>query len=245
MKNYWLILVLIIFSCKKKEQLSPVSIEKIKDTLTKPIEKKSTKKKEEDSIWSNDSKFINDSILKGKFKLNISKYVKNSLPYKISKKDIKEFYNEEIVNLGDLNNDKKDDFGFRLYNMESFYGPQSYYFSDNKIPIIETESECCHSTNLFSIGDIDEDGGNEIGQFTSSCAGSSKWIIIWTLKKNKWREVGVFGFNVLGEYSFPEDTHKLHKKIAKGKFKFLDVYGIDVEGKTLKDWKTVVMKKYY
>ena len=231
------LIILLVFSCQKKNTKKQ-SIDLIK------IDRELTSK---DSIFSNDINFINDSILKSKFKLDISKYEilnkKNScFPERISKKVIKEFYNEDFENLGDLNNDKKEDYVFYLPYLNSCEKGDSYYFTDNSIPRIETESNCCHSKSIFSIGDIDEDGGNEIAQYYSSCASSFKRIYIWTLKNNKWKNVADFTFKLNDEYKIFEDFHKLHKKTAKGKFKFLEIYDINSEGKLLKKWKTIIMK---
>lgn len=251
----FLLIMVLILSCNKEKKenylKSKKVVERKKDTIIEKSYKEiifSIKSNTSlDSVLSNDIDFINDSILKGKFKLDISKYeleneVKECYPIRISKKDLKEFYNEEPENLGDLNNDKIDDFGFYLHSLSYCEAGDSYYFSDNNIPRIETDSNCCHSKSLFSIGDIDEDGGNEIAQYYSSCASSFKAIIIWTLKKGKWIEVANFYHKINSEYVIFEDFHKLHKKISKGKFKFLEIYDINSKGEILKEWKTITMK---
>jgi hypothetical protein len=254
-KTYFILLVLTIISCKKE-----VVKESIKTENKQPKDLKITinllnqekvnlikKGKSNDSILSNNVDFINDTILKGKFKLNISKYEINNdkkkcFPIKLEKKEIKEFYNEGLENLGDLNNDKKDDFVFVLYSLNFCEEGDSYYFTDNNIPRIQTESKCCHPKSIFSIGDIDEDGGNEIAEYNSSCSSSFKVINIWTLKNGKWKLIEQIDYKINDEYKIFEDFPKLYKKISKGKFKFLEISDIDSNGKLLKEWKTIIMK---
>ena len=184
-----LLLITSVFSCnqKKTDSITKKTFEEEAKEFSKLLYQeqiiaiKNTTSK--DFVLSNDIDFINDSILKGKFKLNISKYeLENEsydcYPIRVSKKEIKEFYNENFENLGDLNNDKKDDYAFYLHSLNYCEEGDSYYFSDNNIPRIENESNCCHSKSLFSIGDIDEDGGNQIAQYYSSCSTFSiQWYV--------------------------------------------------------------------
>ncbi|WP_298121122.1 hypothetical protein [Flavobacterium sp.] len=256
MKKILLLLIIIpLFSCNREKADIKTETKKTIEKKTKVLSelsyqeqiniiKNSTSK---DSVLSNDINFINDTLLKGKFKLSISKYEvdnekNNCYPIRISKKVINEFYNEELENLGDLNNDKKDDFAFYLHSLNYCEQGDSYYFTDNNIPRIETESTCCHSKSLFSIGDIDEDGGNEIGQFYSSCTSQYKSIFIWTLKKGKWVNVARFSHVLNDEYKIPDNFNKLYKKISKGKFKFLEISDINAKGELQKEWKTIVIK---
>jgi len=201
----------------------------------------------ENHILSNDIHFINDSILKGKFELDILKYElesakKKCYPIRIEKKIFDEFYNEGFENLGDLNGDKKNDSVFVLHALNYCENGDSYYFTDNKIPRILTESNCCHPKSIFSIGDIDEDGGNEIAEYYSSCSSRYKKINIWTLKENKWELVASCAYTLNDNYKPFEDFEKLFKKISKNKFKFLEISDINVKGELVKEWITVTMK---
>lgn len=201
-----------------------------------------------DHIISDDIFFINDSILKGKFKLDISKYElynkKNRCyPNRISKKVVSEFYGQGFKNLDDLNGDKKKDSVFILYALNSCEDGDSYYFTDNKIPRIQTESYCCHPESIFSIGDIDEDGGNEIAEYYSSCTSNFKSFRIWTLKDNKWKFIEQFGFFYNnGKYEAFKDFDKLYKKISKNKFEFLEISDMRGNGEMVKKWHTVTME---
>lgn len=207
------------------------------------------------SFLSNDIQFINDTILNGKFQLNISKYelenkISNCLPTIIKKEDFYEYSvegdrttNKEFKKLGDLNGDGKNDSVFILPGLGWCEDGQSYYFTNNEIPRIPTESNCCHTESIFSIGDIDEDGGNEIAEYYSSCASNFKSINIWTLKEKKWKLVEKFRFFYNnGKYEAFKDFHKLYKKIAKNKFNFLEISDMQANGKVVMEWKTITMK---
>jgi len=258
-KLIFLITFFSFLACKK--EVKPTEKEVVsKSNSSKELsyEEQLKKMKEnlpKNSILSNDIQFINDTILNGKFKLDISKYElenakKNCLPTIIKKEEFYEYSLEadrttkkEFKDLGDLNGDGKNDSVFILPGLGWCEEGQSYYFTNNKIPRIQTESNCCHAESIFSIGDIDEDGGNEIAEYYSSCASNFKSIQIWTLKKNKWKLVNNFTFYYNnGKYEAIKDFHKLHKKIAKNKFKFLEISDKLANGKIVMEWKTVTMK---
>lgn len=236
----------------KKVVSKPDSQEKLsyKDEIEKLKVSKSKK-----AIFSNDIKFINDSILRGKFILDISRYElenskKGCSPILLEKEDFFEYSVEadrttkkEFKTLGDLNGDGKNDSVFILPGLGWCEEGQSYYFTDNKIPRIQTESNCCLTESIFSIGDIDEDGGNEIAEYNSSCASNFKVIKIWTLKNAKWQLVDDFLFFYNnGKFKAFKDFHKLYKKISKNKFKFLEISDMRANGEVVMEWKTVTMK---
>jgi hypothetical protein len=262
-KRIILITLFSLFACKNKVEKTEIKTTERK-AVSKVYPSKKLSYKEEierfkasnskDSVLSNDIQFINDSILKGKFNLDISQYEvenakKGCLPTIVNKDDFYEYSLEatkestkRFKNLGDLNGDKKNDYVFILPSLGWCEEGQSYYFTNNKIPRIESNSNCCHIESVFSIGDIDEDGGNEIAEYNSSCASSFKIINIWTLKKGKWEQIEQIGYKTNDEYKPVEDFHKLYKKISKGKFKFLEIHDIDENGKLVKEWKTIIMK---
>lgn len=247
---------LIVFFCMlacKKEVISkptshnePPSKQQI-DTL------KITKSKK--SILSNDIQFINDSILKGKFKLDISRYElenskKGCSPNLLEKEEFYEYSldadrksTKEYKDLGDLNGDGKKDYVFILPGLGWCEEGQSYYFTDNKIPRIQTESNCCHTESVFSIGDIDEDGGNEIAEYNSSCASNFKVFKIWTLKSGQWKLIANFLYYYNnGKYKAFKDFHKLYRKVSKNKFQFLEISDKRANGELVQEWKSVTMK---
>jgi hypothetical protein len=153
---------------------------------------------------------------------------------------IKDF--EGFNNVGDGNNDGKDDFVFVLHPLNKCEEGQSYYFSNSAIPRIETDSYCCHPKSVFSIGDIDEDGKNELGQYYSSCASRYKGMTIWSLKGGKWKEITSFSYVLNDKYRLFVDFQKLFKKVAKGKLSYLEISDVDVKGRLVTKWKAITVK---
>lgn len=197
-----------------------------------------------DSVLSNDVQFINDSILKGKFKLDISKYEtenkkKECYPIRVHRKLFDEFYNEGFNNLGDLNGDKKDDSVFVLHGLSYCESGDSYYFTDNNIPRILTDSNCCHPSSILNIGDIDEDGQYEIAEYYSSCASRYKAITIYSLKNNKWKEIKTISFVLNDEYFIYRDFKKLFRKISKNNLEYYEINDIDMNGKIVASWEKI------
>jgi len=98
----------------------------------------------------------------------------------------------------------------------------TYYFTDTTLPRMETESVCCHPQSLFPVGDIDEDGIAEIGQYNSSCAGHYKSLYVYTLHNNAWKEVGHSTFDIF--YMDPEKGFRQYvRKTGKGRFEMLEI----------------------
>lgn len=258
MKTFAFLTIFLSFlACKNEVENKPsISQKSLSEKLTYDEQIAKLKaNKPRNSILSNDIEFINDSILKGKFKLNISRYElenkkKNCFPVILKKEEFYEFSLEayrttkkEFKIIGDINADGKDESVFILPGLGWCEEGQSYYFTDNKIPRIQTESNCCHIESIFSIGDIDEDGGNEIAEYNSSCSSNFKIINIWTLKNNKWKLVEQFDFYINnGKYEAFKDFHKLYKKTAKSKFKFLEISDRRANGEAVMEWKTIKMK---
>lgn len=234
-------LILIIFiSCKElntdnSKQISFANLSYAERVAL--MEEHTTK----DSILSSDQEFINNEILNRRFKIDLSKYInRDCIPTRLSKEElIKKF--EGFQNIGDIDRDKKDDFVFVLSPLDFCEEGQSYYFSNPDIPRIFSDSYCCHPNSIFSIGDIDEDGSNEIAQYFSSCASRYKKIIIWTLKGNKWESIDEFTFTLNDKFEIFEDFDKLSSKVSKGVFKFLEISDIDANGNLISEWKTIKM----
>lgn len=195
-----------------------------------------------DSVFSNDIKFIQNSILKGKYDVDL-KYFKSSdncPPQKYKIQDLIDEF-EGFQNVGDIDKDGKDDFVFILRAINFCEEGNSYYFSNPNIPRILTESNCCHPDSIFSIGDIDEDGSNEIAQYYSGCASRYKHFNIWTFKNNQWKEITEINFCLNDKYEQFKDFHKLYKKVSKNKFQFLEISDVLGNGEIVKEWKTIEM----
>jgi hypothetical protein len=201
-------------------------------------------KTSKDSILSNDIQYINDSILKGKFKLDISKYgnenSKNKCyPIRLKKNIFNDFYNEGFENIGDLNGDKKDNFVFVLPALNYCEEGDSYYFTNNNIPRILTDSNCCHPKNIINIGDIDEDGNMEIAEYYSSCASRYKAITIYSLKNSKWKEIKSFSFVLNDKYSIEKDFKKLFKKTSKNQLEYFEINDVNIKNELVASWKKI------
>lgn len=248
-----LIICLVIVSCERKiEERHIEERTGTKKIFLEPINqlsyewqlvaiKNGTSK---DSVLSNDIQFINDSILKGKFKLDISKYEiesrkKECYPIRLRKKLFDEFYNEGYNNLGDLNGDNKADSVFVLHALNHCEEGDSYYFTDNSIPRILTDSNCCHPYSILNIGDIDEDGKSEIAEYYSSCASRYKAITIYSLKESGWKEIKSFSFVLNDKYFIDKDFKKLFRKTSKNHLEYYEISDINMEGDLVAEWKKI------
>lgn len=127
---------------------------------------------------------------------------------------------EGVKVLDHIKNDKIPDTVFVLPPFNYCDQGESYYFSDTTLPRLFTESYCCHPENLFSIGDIDEDGISEICIFYSGCTGRLKSLIAFSLKNNNWKEIGHSIFDI--NFMQPDKENRV-KKVGKGKFKMLEI----------------------
>jgi hypothetical protein len=250
MKKMILILVLFnLISCKKEIEKTEA-----KETITKSdswknlsFDQKLKALKDgtsKDSILSNDIQFINDSILKGKFKLDISKYeaeskIKGCLPERLQRKMFDQNYSQKFKSVGDLNGDGKDDSVFILPGLTFCEEGESYYFTDNSIPRILTDSNCCHPPNILNIGDIDEDGKSEIAEYYSSCASRYKAITIYSLKNSKWKEIKSFSFVLNDKYFIEKDFKKLFRKTSKNHLEYYEIKDVNIEGKLIASWKKI------
>lgn len=248
-----LIICLVIVSCERKIEESHIEERAgTKKIFLEPIHqlsyewqlvaiKNGTSK---DSVLSNDIQFINDSILKGKFKLDISKYEiesrkKECYPIRLRKKLFDEFYNEGYNNLGDLNGDNKADSVFVLHALNYCEEGDSYYFTDNSIPRILTDSNCCHPYSILNIGDVDEDGKSEIAEYYSSCASRYKAITIYSLKESNWKEIKSFSFVLNDKYFIEKDFKKLFRKTSKNHLEYYEISDVNMEGDLVAAWKKI------
>ena len=247
-KQIILILLFSFLSCKKeinKDESKKINIKSSDRKLSFDKQLKAIKNgTSKDSVLSNDIQFINDSILKGKFHLDISKYEieaknKDCFPIRLHRKLFNEFYNEGFNNLGDINGDKKDDYVFVLHALNYCEEGDSYYFSDNNISRILTDSNCCHPGNILNIGDIDEDGNSEIAEYYSSCASRYKSISIYSLKNNKWNLIKSFSFVLNDKYYIPQDFKKIFRKTSKNHLEYYEINDISLEGKIIASWEKV------
>ncbi len=204
-------------------------------------------------IETNDYAFFGDSVLHGHkdaLKYYFTKYGSDTCPtlWYPNTSLVNEF--QGLASLGDINKNGSDDSVFVLdeINYCNFEGEinsngQAYYFTDTSLPRLQTDdSHCCHPTNIFSVGDIDEDGVSEIGQYFSSCASHYKSLNVYSLKNEKWKRVGHIVYDLA--YVDEENPFTYYvRKIKRNKFQMLEI--TDLTGDTSKirkpNWKQFTM----
>lgn len=135
-----------------------------------------------------------------------------------------------VKNIGDINSNRINDTVFILPPFNYCDDGYSYSFFDTSLPRLYTDSYCCNPDNLFSIGDIDEDGVSEICIFYSSCVSRFKALIAYSLKNNKWKEIGACTFDI--GFMKPAKEQRV-RKTGKGKFEMLEI----VDNEKNKKWK--------
>ena len=231
--------VLITFfltSCKDKPQkvsapeTTLVSKNKIADTI-RQIPDTTT---DINKVKATDYVFFSDSVLHGHkavLKYYFSKYASDSLCGKCEfydRKDVKDEF-EGLLYMGNINNNRIKDSVFVLKPLnwckqegEEKFDGQAYYFTDTTLPRLQTDSYCCHPSSLFLVGDIDEDGVAEIGEYHSSCASHYKVLNVYSLKNKRWKEIGsciydLFYMHIGKPYSY------FVRKVSKNKFKMLEI----------------------
>ncbi len=252
MKKVFLFLIVFSFlSCKKETKQIKTNLKKtvsqsdIWEKYSFEHQAKILKDKTlKNTVLSNDIQFINDSILKGKFKLDISKYELNAkkkhcYPIQLQKKELYEFYDIVFNNLGDLNGDGKEDSVFVLHALNECDAGDSFYFTDNKIPRIKTDSDCCHPGDIVNIGDIDEDGKNEIAEYSSSCVSRYKEFNIYTFKNSTWKKITTFSFVINDQFPPDQDFKKLFRKTSKNHLEYFEISDIDINEKLIASWKKI------
>lgn len=219
------LILMILFSCKEskienKQSKSGVNIQKTSpDSL-------STKLK-------HNLHFIGDSLLGNKAALieKLARHYQSDscgvVAYEDS--DLRRGY-EGYKLVGSLNGDKSPDTVFVMPPFNHCDDGYSYYFVNPELPRLYTDSYCCHPDNLFSIGDIDEDGIKEICIFYSSCASRFKSLIAYSLKNNQWKQIGRCTFDIIFMQPLKESRVR---KTGKGKFEMLEI----VDKEENKKWK--------
>ena len=200
-------------------------------------------------VSSLDYSFFSDSILHGhkeELKYYFKKYGSDSTCSSFwhfyDKEEIRSEF-EGLAYIGDINHNAIKDSVFVLeplnyckHDGEKDFDGEAYYFTDTTLPRLQTGSSCCHPSNLFLVGDINEDGISEIGQFFSSCASHYKSLYVYSLKNGKWNQVGHSCFDL-----FYMDVNKplssWVKKTSKNKFEMLQITDLTEKSKIgKKDW---------
>jgi hypothetical protein len=190
--------------------------------------------------------FIGDSLLKGKtalMKNYLGRYQRDSCGILTYEDTALKSAFEGVKNLGHIINNRINDTVFVVPPLNYCDDGDAYVFFDSRLPRLQTDSYCCHPENIFFIGDIDEDGVAEIGEYYSSCVSRYKSLYVYTLKNNQWKEVGhstydLFYMDIGKPYSY------FVKKLSKGKFEMLEITDLtDDKSKIRKrNWKKFNME---
>jgi hypothetical protein len=116
--------------------------------------------------------------------------------------------------LGDINGDDKKD---SIFLMPEFVVAdsvkhlgnicESFTFTDKSLSRIQEDEGCNSLDDIFVVGDIDQDGIEEIGLYTSSCASHYKALRVYSYKKNQWKEAGAVTFDLF--YKKPSKKKEL------------------------------------
>jgi hypothetical protein len=230
--KYSFLFIILFFSCKHKDSIvkTKIDYQKLKkDSLNK--------------IHSENLSFFCDSLLKNKkwlLKNYLHKYQYDSCGFITYDNSGLQVDFEKPKDIVDINGDKINDTVFLIPPLNYCDDGDSYVFYDTLLPRLNTDSYCCHPDNMFSIGDIDEDGVAEICIFYSSCSSRFKSLKAYTLRNREWEEIGQSLFDV---GIMKPDKEKRVRKISKGKFQMLSIEGVLRNGKYVKDsyWETINM----
>lgn len=167
--------------------------------------------------------FLGDSILSGRasfIKRVINAHQMDTCGIMVYEERVLREGFEGFKALGDINGDKVIDSVFILPPFNYCDDGESYYFTDTTLPRLFTISYCCHPDNVFSIGDIDEDGVSEVCIFYSSCASRFKALVAFSLKNGAWKEIGQVTFDI---GIMKPDKEERVRKVQKGKFEMLEI----------------------
>ena len=139
---------------------------------------------------------------------------------------------KKVKAIGDINGDKIIDsiqlMPELIYSSENGYEEGiSIVFSDPKIPRIKVNSMCVNFDFLFPVGDIDEDGWLELGQYYTSCASRYKALILLKCnKKDQWDEVEHCSYDTY----FPEPHFSTRiRKVGKNQYELTEIVNDNID----------------
>ncbi|RWY48001.1 hypothetical protein [Mucilaginibacter gilvus] len=213
----------------------------MKDKFVKPraVERETKRKDSLKAVLKSNLNFFADSLLGGN-QAPVQAYMKRYQPdtcgiltYKNDR--LKENF-EGIATVRKINGDKGRDSVVVIPPFNYCDEGDSYFFNDQKLPRLYTQSNCCHPNNLFVVEDIDEDGTREIGIFYSSCTSRFKALNIYSLQQNEWVKIAESTFDIFTKDPGKVKFNTLVRKIKKGEFKVCNFN----DGKTT--WETITMK---
>jgi hypothetical protein len=235
-REFLTVLILLAFACSCKFKDKPVSLK-----TTAVTQKDGGRKFLNDSLTSAldlNKQFLKDSLIKDEIGLidyYFSVYQPDTCGVVVHKNsELKEAF-EGIRTIKGIKTNKQNDTVFVMPTFNHCDDGESYCFYDSSLPRLSTDSYCCQPDNLFVVEDIDEDGICEIGIYYSSCVSRYKSLRIFSLKHNKWKEIGSSTFDILTQDPSKVKFEKLVKKQAKNKFMVCNF----IEGKT--EWESITL----
>jgi hypothetical protein len=166
--------------------------------------------------------------------LYCKKYLNDSCALqKYTSENLKEDF-EGVKPLSHIRTNNVSDSVFVLPPLNFCDSGDSYYFSDTSLPRLETDSYCCHPTNIFVTDDIDEDGIHEIVEFYSSCASRYKALRVWSIKNGTWKNVASVDYDLF--HNKIKMKNRI-RKTGKGRFQLLELTDESIKIKGEKgDW---------
>ncbi len=135
-----------------------------------------------------------------------------------------------LKDIGDIDNDKirdtvivvpellalKDEDSDNVYYEEG----ASFVFTNRKLPKIKVDALCVSCDYIFPIGDIDEDGIMELGQYYSSCSSRLKVLLVLHLENGVWKEIAQCLYDTSMEV--PHFSKRI-KKLKRGLFQMDEI----------------------
>lgn len=227
MRLLLLSLLAIIVACKNNDAVNNPP------EFIRPIPVKIPQTDTINKVLSTNVDFYTDSVFHGHRKLLAYYFKKYCADLPCSpigvyqdKNEIKKYF-EGVKYIGSIKNKRDSVFVLNpivlcAYKGEEYSDGQAYYFTDSSLPRLQTDSYCCHPENLFTVGDINEDGISEIGIYYSGCASRYKLLKVYTLKNNLWKEIG----SCIYDLSFANQNRPFKdyvKKTAKNTFEMLEI----------------------
>lgn len=97
---------------------------------------------------------------------------------------------------------------------------RSYYFTDTSLPRLYLDTYCSVPADMFNIGDIDEDGIDEICVYHTTCVSRFKSLRAFSLKQNKWSKIGQVTFDI--KFKQPVKERRV-RKLSQGSFEMLEI----------------------
>lgn len=219
--------MLFFISCAQNQvRKSPLQLESKKDCLNNKKSNRLESLKSRDSTLhklQENLKYISQFLIHKKesyLRIYLKEYLKDSNCLKCySSREINREW-QGIKGLGYLHHGPTKDSVIIISEINSCLGEGIYAFTNPSLPFLTNGSDCLLLENIFSVGDMDEDGIDELGVYESSCVSRFKSLAVYSLKNRHWKEVGRCAFDIYQEW--PDKRNRI-RKLKKGEFQMLEV----------------------